>query len=134
MPGEGDQGAYGADSVELVGVRMMIGVHLLGGVGGLLSGMMGEVDSAVTSSDSLMMLLSEIGHCGMGVKIGGCCCWNRMPLTIWLMVYPLCRAASMMAAERRMPLKLKKVPDRISAVFVMKVLVKEPRESFELNI
>lgn len=47
---------------------------------------------------------------------------------IWLMVYPLCLAVSTMAAERTTPLKLKKVPDRISAVSIMKVPVKEPLE------
>ena len=113
----------------------MIGMCLLEGVGGLLSRILGEVDSAVTSSsDSLMMLLSEIGRRGTGVAIGGCCCWNEMPLMIWLIVNPLCRAASTMAAERRTPLKPKKVPARMSAVSDMKVPVKEPRESFELIV
>ncbi len=37
------EGTYGVVSGESVGVRMMIGVHLLGGVGGLLSRMTGEV-------------------------------------------------------------------------------------------
>ncbi len=35
-PGEGDQGAYGVESAEPVEEMMTIGVHLLGGVGGLL--------------------------------------------------------------------------------------------------
>ncbi len=114
----------------------MIGVHLLGGVGGLLSGMMGEVDSAVTSSsDSLRMLLSMIGCRSTGVTMDSCCChWNGTPLTICVMVNPLCHAASTMAVERTMPLRPKKVPARMVAVSDMKVLVKEPRESFELIV
>ncbi len=36
VPGEGDRGAYGVGSGELVGEMTMMGVRLLGGVGGLL--------------------------------------------------------------------------------------------------
>ncbi len=60
--------------------RMMIGVHLLGEVGGLLSRMTGEVSSERTSvsSCSLMKRLIGIGHCGMGARILGDCCSSGM--------------------------------------------------------
>ncbi len=67
----------------------MIGMHLLGGVGGLLSWMMRETDSEVTSSPScsLRRLLTRISHHSMGAMTGGCC-WSRMPLgfTVWLIM------------------------------------------------
>ncbi len=92
LPGEGDQGGYGVESAEPVGERTMIGMHLLGGVGGLFSGMTGEVDSETISclSSFLMRLWIGIGHCSMGATICGCCS-SRMSLlvvgfTIWVRV------------------------------------------------
>ncbi len=94
MPGEGDRGIYGAESAEPVGEMMMIGVRLLGGVGGLLSGMIEVVVSVVTSlpSCSLRRLLIGIGHHGMGATIPVGFCWNGRSLLgmgefmIWLIV------------------------------------------------
>ncbi len=81
MLGEGVQGTYGVESAELVGVMMTIGVRLLGGVGGLLSRMTGEVSSERTSppSWSLRKSLIGIGRRGMGVMIPGGHCWSRKP-------------------------------------------------------
>ncbi len=81
--GEGDRGAYGVGSGESVGVRMMIGVRLLGGVGGLLSRMTGETSSERISppSCSLVRWPIGIGCCGMGAKILGGCCLSGMSLS-----------------------------------------------------
>ncbi len=82
-PGVGDRGAYGGSSVEVVGETMMIGVHLLGGVGGLGSGMMGEIDSGTPPSSDLAILLnlsSGISQCGKGAMILGGRCLSGMPL------------------------------------------------------
>ncbi len=67
-----------------MGVRTMIGVHLLGGVGGLLSRMTGEISSGRISppSCSLVKRSIRIGHCGMGAKILGGCCLSWMPLSV----------------------------------------------------
>ncbi len=79
--GEGVRGAYGAVSGEPVGVRMMTGMHLQGGVGGLLSGMTGEASSVKTSPpSSLRKSLIGIGRRGMGATILGGHCWSGMPL------------------------------------------------------
>ncbi len=60
---------------------MMIGMCLLGGVGGLLSGMTGEVSSGKISppSSSLRKRSIGIGCCGMGATILGDRCWSRKP-------------------------------------------------------
>ncbi len=79
--GEGVQGTYGVVSGEPVGVRMMTGVHLLGGVGGLLSRMTGEVSSErISPPSSLRKSLIGIGQCGMGAMILGGRCSSGMPL------------------------------------------------------
>ncbi len=80
--GEGVRGTYGVVSGELVGVRMMTGVCLLGGVGGLLSGMMGEVSSERISLPSCSLRKSSIGigQRGMGVMVLGGRCWSGKPL------------------------------------------------------
>ncbi len=60
----------------------MIGACPLGGVGGLLSGMTGEVDSEIPPSSDLATLLKSligIGQCGRGVTILGGCCSSGMP-------------------------------------------------------
>ncbi len=64
--GEGDRGAYGVELAEPVGEMMTIGICLLGGVGGLLSGMTGAVDSETISSSFPMRLWIRIGRCGTG--------------------------------------------------------------------
>ncbi len=60
----------------------MIGVRLLGGVGGLLSGMMGESDSEMSSVDPATLAKSSIriGQHGMGAMIRGGRCSSGMPL------------------------------------------------------
>ncbi len=73
----------GGSSAEVVGEMMMIGVHLLGGVGGLGSGMTGEIDSEILPSSDLATLLnslSGIGRRGKGAIILGGCCSSGMPL------------------------------------------------------
>ncbi len=62
-----------------MGEMTMIGMHLPGGVGGLLSRMTGETDSEMISSSSPMRLSIGISHHGMGVKILGGCCWSGVP-------------------------------------------------------
>ncbi len=60
----------------------MIGMHLLGGVGDLLSRMTGAVDSEMSSSCCLLFLAKlwiRIGQHGMGVMIPGDCCSSGMP-------------------------------------------------------
>ncbi len=80
--GEGDQGIYRVESGEPVGERMMTGMRLRGGVGGLLSGMTGEVSSERISPPSYSLMKSSIGigQRGMGATILGGCCWSGMPL------------------------------------------------------
>ncbi len=66
---------------ETVGERMMTGVRLQGGVGGLGGGMSGLVDSEFPSS-SLVALLnwwSGIGRRGKGARILGGRCSSRTP-------------------------------------------------------
>ncbi len=59
----------------------MIGVRLWGGVGGLPSGMMGEIDSAISACFAIPAnSLIRIGWHGMGVTILGGCCSSGMPL------------------------------------------------------
>ncbi len=72
---------YGGSLAEAVGETMMIGMRLLGGVGGLLSGMMGEIDSGTPSSDpaTLMKSSSRISQRGTGATILGGRCSSRMP-------------------------------------------------------
>ncbi len=142
-PGEGDRGAYGAESAELVGERMMISVRLLGGVGGLPSWMTGEVDSEVTSSMSPTRLLTGISHHSMGVTIHGCCS-SGMPLvvagfTIWVRVIGcvgllslglLPHIASTRATVKRvLPMPMKAPKSMSVTVSVMRVPVREPREA-----
>ncbi len=64
------------------GEMMMIGVCLLGGVGGFLSGMTGEIDSGTSSSDLVTLAKSSIriGQRGMGAMIWGGRCSSGMPL------------------------------------------------------
>ncbi len=60
----------------------MIGMRLLGGVGGLGSGMIGEIDSGTPPSSDLTSLLnssSGIGQRGKGAMILGGRCSSRMP-------------------------------------------------------
>ncbi len=73
---------YGGSSAEVVGEMTMIGVHLLGGVGGLLSGMTGEIDLEMSSCDPAILVKSSsrIGRRGMGVMIRGGRCLSGMPL------------------------------------------------------
>ncbi len=143
LPGEGDRGAYGVESAELVGERMMIGVHLLGGVGGLLSRRMGAVNSETTSSLSLTRLWIGISCHSMGVMIRGCCL-SGMPLLvvgfmIWVRVmgcagpltlFLLFRSTSVRAAAKRvLPTPMKALARMLAVVSVMRVLVKEPRKA-----
>ncbi len=60
---------------------MMIGVRLLGGVGGLLSGMTGEIDSGTSSCDPAILAKSSIGigQRGTGAMTLGGRCSSRMP-------------------------------------------------------
>ncbi len=64
-------------------VRMMTGMRLLGGVGVLLSRMMGEISSERTSLLSSFLAKRSIGisRCGMGAKILGVRCSSGMPLS-----------------------------------------------------
>ncbi len=80
-PGEGDRGAYGRSSVEVVGEMTMIGMRLQGGVGDLLFAVTGGGDSETFSSDPAILakLLIGIGRHGMGATILGDCCWSGMP-------------------------------------------------------
>ncbi len=82
VPGEGVRGTYGVELAELVVERAMIGMHLRGGVGGLLSRMTGVVSSEGTSPPPSFLRKSSIGIglCGMGATILGSCCWSGMPL------------------------------------------------------
>ncbi len=60
----------------------MIGMHLLGGVGGLPSGMTGEINSGIPPSfNSVTLAKSLIGisRCGMGAMILGGRCSSGMP-------------------------------------------------------
>ncbi len=80
--GVGDREAYGGSSAEVVGETTMIGVRLLGGVGGLGSGMTGEIDSGTPPSSDLVTLLnssSGIGQRGKGATILGGRCSSGMP-------------------------------------------------------
>ncbi len=61
---------------------MMIGVCLLGGVGGLFSGMTGEINSESLLSSTLASLaksLTGISQCGRGVRILDGHCLSGMP-------------------------------------------------------
>ncbi len=61
----------------------MIGVHLLGGVGGLPSGVMEEINSGTLPSSNLVTLaksLIGIGRYGKGARILGGRCLSGMPL------------------------------------------------------
>ncbi len=120
----------------------MIGVRLLGGVEGLLSGMTGEVNSETTSSSSssLTRLLIGIGRRGMGATTCGCC-WTGMPLvgfTIWVRVMGCAglllgltpRIVSTRAVEKRvLPMPMKAPKSTSVTVSVMRVPVREPREA-----
>ncbi len=80
--GEGVQGTYGdGELADVVGEMMMIGVCLLGGVGGLFSGMMGETSSERISPSPYSLLKRSIGisQHGMGVMILGESCRSRKP-------------------------------------------------------
>ncbi len=57
VPGEGVRGTCGVESGVVVVEMTMIGMHLLGGVGDLLSRMMGEIDSGMFSLFSPRKLL-----------------------------------------------------------------------------
>ncbi len=76
----GNWGILGRDGG---GEMTTIGVHLLGGVGGLASGMTGETDSETLPSLDPAILLnswSGIGRYGKGAMILGGRCSSGMPL------------------------------------------------------
>ncbi len=138
-PGEGDQGAYGVESAELVGEMTMIGVRLLGGVGGLLSGMTGEVDSEMTSllSSTLMRSLIGIGCCSMGATICGCWLGGTSLLAVGFMIsvrvigcvgllslcLVFCIVSTRAAVKRALPMPMKAPKSTSVTVSVMRVPV-----------
>ncbi len=110
-------------------------MHLLGGVGGLLSRMTGVVDSETISSLFPTRLWIRIGHHSMGATIRGCCS-SGIPLLvgfmIWvrvigcvglLLLFLLFHNASVRAAAKRvLPTPMKAPARTLVTVSVMRVL------------